>query len=120
MTKSAWSVLIYSFYILGMGFTFLFIPNFALSLLGLANTSEPWIRVLGLFSIVVGVYYCSNAVFNLTDFFRISIVGRVLFWLGMIGLWLSSFSPVLGLVGCVDLFGAIWTAWAMWSEGGLF
>ena len=120
MTKSALSVFVYSFYILIMGLVFLFIPNIALQLLGLNTTSEPWIRVLGLFSISVGLYYNNNSLNNLTSFFRISIIGRLVFWIGMIGLWLSGFSPVLAIVGCGDLIGAIWTALALNAEGKLW
>ena len=111
MSSTAKSVFYYSFYMMGMGLGMLFIPGLILGIFGFDTTNDIWIHVLGLFAFCAGMlyFYCGRT--NQTGFFRISIIERFVFFLGMVGivLFLRS-SPVLALIGSVDLFGAIWTA----------
>ena len=111
MTSTAKSIFYYSFYMLGMGLGLLFIPDLILGVFGFDATSDIWIHVLGLFAFCAGMlyFYCGRT--NQTGFFRISIIERLVFFLGMVGIVLSlPASPMLALIGSVDLFGAIWTA----------
>ena len=111
MTSTAKSVFYYSFYMLGMGLGLLFIPDLILGVFGFDATSDIWIHVLGLFAFCAGMlyFYCGRT--NQTGFFRISIIERSVFFLGMVGIGLSlRASPMLALIGSVDLLGAIWTA----------
>ena len=111
MTTAAKSVLYYSFYMLGMGLGLLFIPNLILGIFGFSPTNDIWIRVLGLFTFCAGMlyFYCGRT--DQTGFFRISIIERIVFFLGMVGIVLfMRANPLLALIGSVDLVGAIWTA----------
>ena len=111
MTSTAKSVFYYSFYMLGMGLALLFIPNLILGVFGFESTNDIWIRILGLFTFCAGMlyFYCGRA--NQTGFFRISVIERIVFFLGMVGIVLFvPANPLLVLIGSVDLFGAIWTA----------
>jgi len=111
MTPTAKSVFYYSFYMLGMGLGLLFIPSLLLGIFGFDATNDIWIRVLGLFAFCAGMlyFYCGRT--NQTGFFRISIIERIVFFFGMVGIVLFlQANPVLALIGSVDLFGAIWTA----------
>ena len=111
MTSTAKSIFYYSFYMLGMGLSLLFIPNLMLGVFGFPPTNDIWIRVLGLFAFCAGTlyFYCGRT--NQTEFFRISIIERIIFFLGMVGIVLFlQVDPVLALIGSVDLSGAIWTA----------
>jgi hypothetical protein len=114
MTPTAKSVFYYSFYMMGMGLSLLFIPNLILGLLGFASTNDIWIHILGLFTFCAGMlyFYCGRT--NQTGFFRISVIERVVFFLGMVGIvFFLRVNLLLALVGSVDLFGAIWTAITM-------
>jgi hypothetical protein len=111
MTSTAKTVFYYSFYMLGMGLGLLFIPNLILGVFGFDATNDVWIRVLGLFTFCAGMlyFYCGRT--EQTGFFRISIIERVVFFLGMAGIVLFlPANPFLALIGSVDLLGAIWTA----------
>lgn len=111
MTSTAKSVFYYSFYMMGMGLSLLFIPNLMLDDFGLPPTNDIWIHVLGLFAFCAGMlyFYCGRT--NQTGFFRVSVFERIVFFLGMVGIALFlQANPMLALIGSVDLFGAIWTA----------
>ena len=111
MTSTGKSVFYYSFYMLGMGLCLLFIPNLILGIFGFESTNDVWIRVLGLFAFCAGMlyFYCGRT--NQTGFFRVSIIERIIFFFGMLGIVLFlQADPMLALIGGVDLFGAIWTA----------
>src|SRR5687767_4405372 len=111
MTSTAKSVFYYSFYMMGMGLGLLFIPNMILGLFGFDAPGDIWIRVLGLFAFCAGMlyFYCGRT--NQTGFFRISVIERIVFFLGIVGIVLFlEVDPLIALVGSVDLFGAIWTA----------
>jgi len=111
MSSTAKSVFYYSFYMMGMGLGMLFIPGLILGIFGFDTTNDIWIHVLGLFAFCAGMlyFYCGRT--NQTGFFRISIIERFVFFLGMVGIVLFlQASPMLALIGSVDLFGAFWTA----------
>ena len=111
MTSTAKSIFYYSFYMLGMGLGLLFVPDLLLGIFGFDATNDIWIHVLGLFAFCAGMlyFYCGRT--NQTGFFRISIIERIIFFFGMVGIVLFlRANPMLALIGSVDLFGAIWTA----------
>lgn len=111
MTSTAKSVFYYSFYMMGMGLGLLFIPNLILGAFGFESVDDIWIRILGLFTFCAGMlyFYCGRT--NQEGFFRISVIERIVFFLGIVGIVLFiPANPMLILVGSVDLFGAIWTA----------
>jgi hypothetical protein len=114
MTATAKSVFYYSFYMMGMGLGLLFVPTLVLSVFGFGSTSDIWIHILGLFAFCAGMlyFYCGQT--NQTSFYRISVLERITFFLGMVGIvLLLRANPLLILVGSVDLFGAIWTGWTL-------
>jgi hypothetical protein len=111
MTSTAKSIFYYSFYMMGMGLVLLFIPNLILGFFGFSPTNDIWIRILGLLGLCAGMlyFYCGRT--NQKGFFRISVPERIVFFLGIVGIVLFlPASPMLILIGSVDLFGAIWTA----------
>src|SRR6188474_1812445 len=114
MTSTAKSIFYYSFYMLGMGLSLLFIPNLMLGVFGFPPTNDIWIHILGLFAFCAGLlyFYCGRT--NQTGFYRISILERITFFLGMVGIVLFlPANPLLVLIGSVDLLGAIWTGLAL-------
>lgn len=114
MNPTARSIFYYSFYMMGTGLGLFFIPNTILGLFGFAPATDVWVRMLGLLSFCAGLLYFYCARTNQTGFFRISIPERVIFFLGTVVLVVfMQFSPVLALIGSVDLFGALWTGWTL-------
>ncbi|NJK71196.1 MAG: hypothetical protein HC932_02980 [Thermales bacterium] len=91
------SVQWFSYYMVIVGFLFLFIPNFTLGILGLAQDSGPWVRLVGLFALVVGGFYYQWMVkYNVREFFFITVPGRLTFSAGTYALTITG---LLGTAG---------------------
>jgi uncharacterized protein YjeT (DUF2065 family) len=77
------SVQYFGFYMVLVGLGFLFFPNVILGIFGLGATSESWIRLLGLLSLVTGGFYYQSMVrHNIVEFYRFTVLGRVVFAVG--------------------------------------
>jgi hypothetical protein len=114
MTKTSITIQFYSYYLFLMGASMIFVPNLLLSIFGFNLTSEIWIRVLGVFTFTTGYYYLQSAIHNQTEFFKATIKGRSFFFLMMIFLtFVYNQSPMLILIGSVDLLGALWTRFTL-------
>lgn len=112
MSHAALSLRLFALYLGTNGLILLLIPNLLLTLLGLAPTEEPWIRVLGIIVFNLGLYYYAGA--DGAAFQRITVVTRVIVLIGFAGLVLTGLAPgQLVLFGLVDFTGAVWTALAM-------
>lgn len=110
MTATAKSIFYYSFYMMGMGLALFFIPNLILGLFGFAPTTEIWVRLLGLLAFCTGILYFHCARTDQMGFFRVSVPERAIFFLGTVALVLFlDITPLLALIGSVDLLGATWT-----------
>ena len=117
MSKSAKSVFIFGIYLFVLGTVLLVIPNVLLSLFGFQETSEVWIRVVGMLIFILAFYYTTAARKELTNFFRITVYGRgsvIVFFIIFVVLKLAE--PMLILFGVVDLLGAVWTALTLRSS----
>lgn len=117
MNATATSVFYYSFYMMGMGLGLFFIPNLILGIFGFAPTADIWVRVLGLLAFCAGILYFYCARTNQTGFFRVSVPERIVFFLGIVALVIFlQVTPMLAVIGSVDLLGAIWTGLTLRQE----
>ncbi len=79
--------------------------------------TEVFIRVVGMLMIFIGVYEILAAWRGRVDFFRWSILIRASGMLFFAAFVLLGYAPAtLLLFAGVDLFGAIWTGWALYSD----
>jgi hypothetical protein len=114
MTHAARSVQIYGVYLLISGLAMCFVPNAMLGRLGVAPTTEGYIRMLGLVLAILALYYVAAARARVVPFFRWSVWGRALAVVGMIGLMIGGFAPTAFLgIAVVDAAAAVWTALAL-------
>jgi len=110
MSPAARSMFAYGLYMIASGLSFALAPNTFLPLAGLPPTSEPWIRVFALLVVILGLYYVMAARQELTAFFRITVVGRILMLAGLAALVvLGGYSWRLILFGVPDQLSAFWT-----------
>ena len=117
ISRPAFTVHIFSIYLLGLGIGLALFPNQLLSLFGVAQTSEIWIRVVGILVFNIGVFCWYAAASESTAFFRASVYTRSLVLLSFIAFAvLGMASPVLILFGMVDFAGAMWTHAALKLE----
>jgi len=112
MTRAARSVFIFGLYLVVVGGILLGSPNTLLSLLALAPTSEPWIRVLGVAVMGMGMLQAAGARAEQTAFIRATVWVRLFPMAAFIALTLFHvIPPVLVIFGLIDAGAAAWT-WA--------
>lgn len=114
MSKAAFSVFVFAIYLYVLGVVLVVVPNVLLSLFGIPETSEVWVRVVGMLVILLGVYYTTGARNELRPFLRATVSCRsavLVFFVAFVVLGLAP--PVLILFGVVDAAAALWTGWAL-------
>ena len=57
MSKTAFTIKVFGVYIFALGLALLIAPNILLSIFGIPETKEVWIRVLGVVVVNLGIYY---------------------------------------------------------------
>jgi hypothetical protein len=110
MTKAAFTIRTFGYYLIALGLVLVAVPNLLLSMFLMPETSEVWIRVVGLLAFNIGVYYLYAAKCEATEFFRASIFTRTLVLFGFAAFVLMGLaSPMLVGFGVVDFLGGLWT-----------
>lgn len=117
MSRSALSVLVFGLYLSILALGFLIFPNTVLSLFGLLQTNEVWVRVVGMLLLGLSYYYIQMARLEFKPFFRFSAQARVLVIVFFIVFYLLDYTKVgLLVLGAIDFLAASWTALALRSE----
>ena len=117
MNKAAASVFWFGLYLVALGVTLVVVPNVPLSLFGMPQPDEPWIRVAGMLALLLGYYYVQCARADLRRFFELTVPARgavIVFFATFVALGFAK--PTLLLFGLVDVAGAIWTTLALRAE----
>ena len=110
MSKTAFSIRVFSIYMLTLGLTLITVPNLLLFLFGIPKTQEVWIHVVGLLVFILGYFNFMASRHELCLFFRWTVPARLLvavFFVTVIILDLAP--PVLLLFGIIDFASAAWT-----------
>ncbi len=119
MSKTARTMVVYGWYvILFLALPFLLVPQLILPIAGMAAPTDVWVRVLGMTVLFLGFYYIQMGRNELTQFFRYSVVARLLvpvFFLVFVLLGLAP--PVLLAFTIPDIIFACWTALSLRGEG---
>ena len=77
MTPAAKSIHYFSFYLILMSLTLMLAPNILLTTVGMPETAEVWIRVVGLLAGVLGVYYFITAKYNYVQLIKATVFTRI-------------------------------------------
>lgn len=110
MTRVAHSVYAFGIYLVGLGGVLIASPNTLLTLVRLPTTTEPWIHVLGVAVLGMGMLFLASARAEQTPFFRASVGVRLFAFASLVALALLNIAPPLvAAFGLADLGGAIWT-----------
>jgi hypothetical protein len=116
MSKPARSILVFGIYLAAVGVCFIFIPNIVLPIFGFATTTEVWVRLVGLLTLILGAYFLYSVRYEDRIFFRATIFARLMFFTGVtLFVILGWGSAILIAFGLVDLAGAAWTWLALRS-----
>lgn len=117
MTKAAFSVFVFSIYMVLLGILLIAAPNVLFSLLHVGETQEVWIRVAGMLALYLGCYDFLASRQEWRILFRWSVAIRltpVLAFSAFVILGLAP--PILILFGLIDAAGALWTAAALRAD----
>ena len=109
MSKPAFTIRIWSFYLLGLGLILLLLPNVLLTLFAIPTTDEVWIRVVGMLLLILAYYCWEAARLNNLPFIQWSVPAHASVIFVFIGFVLFKLAPPqLILFGAVDLLAALW------------
>jgi hypothetical protein len=110
MTRVVRSIYGFGIYLIVLGGVLFASPNTLLALVRLPTTTEPWIHVLGVAVLGMGMLFLASARAELTAFFRASVGVRLFAFASLIVLALVNIAPPLvAAYGLADFAGAIWT-----------
>jgi hypothetical protein len=110
MSRAATSILVFSFYLIGMGLMFVFAPKVALEQLSVPPEQAVWGRCMGVLLVCIAYYYIVCARAELTEFFRATVYSRFILVAAFVILVAMGDAPWLLLIpGAIDLAGALWT-----------
>ena len=110
MSKTAFTIRIYSFYLFIMGLGMVLFPSTILPMFGFPATTEIWIKILGLFTFTTGIYYFYSSAHEQLAFFKATVLGRIFFFaVTVLFVFVYNQNPMLAGIGSIDLFGAAWT-----------
>ncbi len=117
MSKAAKSVFVFGIYILVVGTTLMIMPNTLLDLSGLELATDVWVRITGMLIAILGFYYTLCAKQEITYFFKLSVIGRIVPSVVFTIFVLLGFANwQLILFSTIDISCAIWTAMALRSS----
>lgn len=117
MSRSAISIKAFGFYAMALGAGLVLVPNLLLTLFGMPQTQEVWIRALGVLAFNIGIYYWAAAEAEAIAVFRVTVWTRLLVLACFVAFVLLGLAkPVLILFGVVEALGALWTWLALRSE----
>lgn len=109
MSKAARSLYVWSVYVLVIGSLLALAPNFLLSTLGMDETEEVWIRVLGIVVVLLALYYWDAARNEARHHFVATVLGRGFVAAAFVVLVITGEPWQLLIFAAVDLAGSLWT-----------
>lgn len=116
MTNAARSVYVFGIYLIVLGGVLMGSPNTLLAVFAIESTTEPWIRLLGVLVMVVGILDVACARTEQTGFFRATVYTRLFALMSFILFAGLGIAPsIVILFGLVDAAGALWTFTALRS-----
>ena len=117
MSKSAFSAKVFAVYLFIAGALLATVPNVLLSILFIPQTSEVWIRVVGVIAVMIGIYAWDAATQEAKSFFVTSVYTRCIVFVAFLVFAALGFgSPMIILFGVADLLGGIWTYFALRAD----
>ena len=109
MPKARQSISVWAAYVSVLGALLLVSPNALLGLVGIAETDEVWIRVVGMTVIIFGILYTGAVQADARQLYLASVIGRAFAVVTLVVLAFTSGPWQLVLFAAVDTAGAVWT-----------
>lgn len=117
MSKSAFTIKAFGYYLIALGVVLIIVPNLLLALFKMPITTEVWIRVVGVLLLNIGVYYLYAAKCEAKVFFQASVYTRTFVLVSFAAFAAVDLaSPMLVFFGTADFVGGIWTHLTLKTE----
>lgn len=113
------SLQVWTVYVFAIGVSLLLAPNVILGLFGMPETTEVWIRVVGVVVIAIGIIYWSMVRREDAGGIRATVYERYLAAAAFVVLAFTTGPWQLVLFGVVDFLGASWTFAALRSRSSV-
>lgn len=120
MSRAAKSLFIFGIYLEFLAAMLILAPNVLLAIFHVASTQEIWIRLLGVVTGSIGIYYLLAARHGFAAIIMASVPVRVAlmaFFAGFVAF--DHADPSILLFGVADAVGAAWTFMALRVDAGL-
>src|SRR5205085_8403173 len=109
MSRAAFSLFVFSLYLLVLGPVLIVAPNFLLAVFGFAPTTEVFVRIVGVLVLLIGYLHINCARAELRPYFHWTVPARCSVFLFFIAFVLMGLAqPQLVIFGVVDLAAATW------------
>lgn len=103
-------------YVTILGAVLAVVPNTLLSLFGIAETDEVWIRIVGILLLILALYYFDAVRNGARHLYVASILGRGFAVAALIVLGIAAEIWQLFLFAAIDLAGSVWTYQALRAD----
>ena len=114
MSKAAISVFIFGIYIFFVGLWTLTAQNVIMPILWLPVWEDHWVYIAWIFTLGLSYFYICSAKQENTDFFQLSVYGRIWFFSAIVVLIIFNIVPFMMLpIAVIDLAGALWTHFSL-------
>jgi hypothetical protein len=118
MSNSAKSVFLYSISASFLGLVLMVLPDLFLTILRLAPSDEVWIRIVGLFLLVVAVYYYLAARHEILIIIKASVFIRLsLIFFYAVFVFMKMIALNIMIIPILDLLTGLWTLFLLRREG---
>ena len=110
MTSAARSIYSFGLYLIVLGSILIGSPNTLLAVVQLPPTTDPWIHVLGVSVMGMGMLFAASARAEQLAFMRATVWVRLFVLAAFLALALFGIIPVIvAAFGLIDAAGAVWT-----------
>jgi hypothetical protein len=119
VSRAAKSLFIFAVYLEFLAAMLIFIPNVLLNAFGVASTHEIWVRLVGVLTGNIGIYYLVASRRDLAPIIVASVPVRFALMASFVGfVVLDHADPSILFFGVADAVGATWTLLALRVETG--
>jgi hypothetical protein len=117
MSKSAFSLRVFSFYIFIVGVVLIADPNWLLSLFGVPETHEVWIRIVGMLMLIIGFIDFMASGNEMRLLFLWSVYARLAVTIFLVSFVVLAYAPpIILMFAAIEVAGASWTGFCLRAE----
>lgn len=117
MKRTELSIKSWGIYLLALGLSMVFMPVTTVGLFGYTADGELWIRIVGILSVVLAMYYWQMVRYHVHELYSWKIAGHTFGIVCMTGFLVMGLADgrIIGTI-VVELLACLWTAFALKAD----